>query len=228
MNDKPRRGAPANAFKDYPGLNEAYLIARDNVNLIIGGWNRKNPGNEVVQIDVPLMLFIHSCIPAALNPEPFENHSKSVRPRMQRIVYPLISSKSLDLDEFADKIMDSRAAEAFLKTWLSNKAPRRATPAKQPRPAIKDYLRDGFVAPNSKIILRYLGRSYQGHITPTGQVEMDLGRGLQTFKSPNAVLDKGLNATGVTASDRMYIIEDSGQELCLQDIRLKYIEWKGL
>jgi hypothetical protein len=47
MNDKPRRGAPANAFKDYPGLNEAYLIARDNVNLIIGDWNRKNPGNEV-------------------------------------------------------------------------------------------------------------------------------------------------------------------------------------
>lgn len=228
MNDKPRRGAPANAFKEYPGLNEAYLIARDNVNLIIGAWNRENPGNEVVQIDVPLMLFIHSCIPAELNPLPFENHTRNVRPRIQHIVYPLILKKFLNLDDFSYKIMNSQAVATFLKTWLSNKPPRRATPPKQPRPTLKDYLRDGFVAPNARMILRYLGNSYEGRITPTGQVEMDLGKGKQAFKSPNAVLDKGFNATGVTASDRMYIIEDSGQEVCLQNIRLKYIEWKGL
>lgn len=228
MSENKRRGQPANAFKEYPGLNEAYLIARDNVNLIIGAWNRENPGNEVVQIDVPLMLFIHSCIPAELNPQPFENHARNIRPRMQEIVYPLIRKKTLNLDDFLNKIMNSQAAATFLKTWLSNKPLRRATPTKQPRPTLKDYLRDGFVAPNARIILRYFGKSYEGRITPTGQVEMDLGKGKKTFKSPNAVLDKGFNATGVTASDRMYVIDESAQETLLQDVKQKYIEWKEL
>lgn len=228
MTDKKRRGQPVNAFEEYPSLNEAYLGARDNVNHIIGAWNRQNPGNEVVQIDVPLMLFIHSCIPTELEPEPFANHSRSVRPRMQSIVYPLIRAKSLNQDDFAEKIMNYERAKTFLQTWITNKAPRRATPAKQPRPTLKDYLRDGFVAPNSRIILRYLGKTYEGHITASGHIEMNIGKGLQTFKSPNAVLDKGFNVTGVTASDRMYVIEASAQEVCLQDIKLKYIDWKGL
>jgi len=228
MKDKPRRGQPVNAFKEYPGLNEAYIVTRENVKNIFNEWNINNPGNEVVQVDVPLMLFIHSCIPVELNPAPFADHSRNVRPRMQEIVYPLIRAKALDQDDFCGKIMNYERAKMFLKAWLANKKNRRATPAKQPRPTLKDYLRDGFVAPNSQIILRYLGETYKGRITVSGQIEMDVGKGLQLFKSPNAVLDKGFNNTGSTAADLMYVIDDSGRQECLQDIKLKYIEWKGL
>ena len=228
MKEKPRRGQPVNAFKEYPGLNEAYIETRDNVKNIVNEWNINNPGNEVVQVDVPLMLFIHSCIPVELNPAPFADHTRNVRPRMQEIVYPLIRAKALDQDDFAEKIMNYDSAKVFLKTWLANKKPRRATPAKQPRPTLKEYLLDAFVAPNSQIILRYLGNIYKGRITVSGKIEMDIGKGLEIFKSPNAVLDKGFNNTGSTAADLMYVIDDSGRQECLQDIKLKYIEWKGL
>lgn len=228
MTEQPRRGQPANAFKEFPSLNVAYLKARDNVNLIIGAWNSKNAGNEVVQIDVPLMLFIHSCIPPALKPQNFENHARNIRPRMQNIVYPLIRSKALDQDDFALKIMDYEAAIIFLDTWLANKPRRRANAGPQPRPKIKDYIAHGFINAGTSIYLSYKGKKYEGRIRASGMIEMNIGKGVEVFKSPNAVLDKGFDALGVTASPLMFVVDETGQETCLEDIRQKYIEWKGL
>jgi hypothetical protein len=228
MNEQPRRGQPANAFEEYPFLNEAYLVARDNVKLVIGSWNRQNPINKVSNIDVPLMLFIHSCIPPEMKPQPFDDHSRNVRPRMQNIVYPLIRAKVLDQDDFAKNIMNCERAQLFIENWLANKAPRRANSGPQPRPKIKDYIVGGFIIADSPIYLRYKGKQYKGRITVSGKIEMDIGKGVELFKSPNAVLDKGFDALGVTASPLMFVVDETGQENCLQEIRQKYIEWKGL
>lgn len=227
MSEEQRRGRPANAFEEYDYLNKAYLKARDHLNEIVDDWNRKNPGNEVIQIDVPLMLFIHSCIPKTLEPVEFEDHSARVRPRMRKILYPLIEAGRLDMVQFANWISDRNSIGKFMEQWLAAKAPKRPS-GKQPRPKVEDYIRDGFVAAGATIILRYKKRQYHGIITPDGTIKMDIGNGLQEFSSPNDVLKKGFQSVGDTASPLMFIVDESGVETCLQDIKKSYIEWKGL
>ena len=209
-------------------LNEAYIRARENILSSLEIWNRQNPDRAVSQVDLPLMHFIHSCIPSELNPEPFGNYSGKMRPRMRTILYPFIGSGEIDPDVFAQRMVDKDMAEKFLSSWLAERGVRRATPTAQPRPKLIDYIKAGFVRPRATLILRYLGETYYGCITISGQVEMDIGNGTQLFRSPNAVLSQGFNAIGVTASPIMFVVDENGVETCLQDIKEDYIKWKGL
>jgi hypothetical protein len=228
MNEKPRRGQPPNAFKEYPLLNEAYIGARDNILNGLDIWNRQHPDRAVSQVDLPLMHFIHSCIPTELNPEPFGNNTKDMRPRLRSILYPFLQSGKVEPEALAEKMIDEDLAKKFLYTWLSERGYRRATPEAQPRPKLRDYLDAGFLKPNTKLILKNRGEIYYGQLTISSQIEMDIGNGLQLFKSPNAVLAKGFNLVGVTASPIMFVVDENGVETCLQDIKEKYIQWKGL
>jgi hypothetical protein len=225
---KPRRGQPPNAFREYPLLNEAYIGARDNILSSLEIWNRQNPDRAVSQVDLPLMHFIHSCIPSELKPEPFGNNAREMRPRMRGILYPLIQSGAIDPDVFAERMVEKDLAKKFLSSWLAERGERRATPQSQPRPKLIDYIKAGFVTPLTTLILRYRGKTYYGHITTSGRVEIDIGNGPQLFQSPNAVLSKGFDSVGETASPIMFVVDENGVETCLQDIKENYIQWKGL
>lgn len=228
MNEKPRRGQPPNAFREYPLLNEAYIGARDNILKNLEIWNRQNPQRAVSQVDLPLMHFIHSCIPSELKPEPFGNDTKDMRPRLRNILYPFLQSGKVETEVLAEKMIDEDLARTFLDAWLAQRGNRRATPGDQPRPKLRDYLDAGFIKPNVKLTLRYRGKTYGGRITLSGQIEIDIGQGIQIFRSPNAVLSKGFDVVGVTASPIMFVVDETGMETCLQDLKVKYIQWKGI
>lgn len=221
------RGRPVNAFEKYPKINDAYARMRSRFRDRLKIWEEENPDNKVSQENIPLMEFIRSCIPAHLNPPSLGSDSKNIRGRMREILYPFLEKGQIDPDHFAGWISDSERMATFLNEWLANKKPRRVS-RPQPKPTIKDLMERRLIPPYSNLVLRFSGEVYTGSITANGGIEIDLGSGLKHFRSPNAVLDKGLSAKNRVAWNYFSLVNPDGSETLLAELKAEFLKIKDL
>lgn len=213
---------PLTTFKKYPQTNDAYGEARKAIIAKVNSWNRTNPyGACVGAFDVPVMLFVHSCIPDELAPPELGSSTKNLQERMRVILYPFIESGKLSDRWFASQFADFSRIDPFLEKWLSTKTGTRPR-GKQPRLGLYDFVKEKLIHQDAILHLRTKGKEFFGTITATGGVRIDVGEGLRKFKSPNEVISKGL---GESSSPWLtFFVKDStGVEVSLGEIKARYL-----
>jgi hypothetical protein len=214
---------PPNAFKEYPRINDAYGYARKMIVPMLDEFNRSHPeGLGFWAKDLPVMNYVRSCIPKHLNPPELGTSTKDIQDRMRTMIYPLIETKLLSDREFADSISDRQRIESFMDSWFQTETPSMPR-GKQPRHGLEDFVKAGLIAKGALIILRAYGKEYHGSISPNFGVKIDVGAGAKTFRSPNDVISKGLEAD-FGPWKCFWVKESSGKEILLEEIRNQFVE----
>lgn len=213
--------APANTFKIYPHINEAYGKVRKLIISLVKDFNNSNPNGEgYFAFDLPVMDYVHSCIPSRLNPEPLGTSTKDIQDRIRSVLYPLLQQELLCDREFAVWLGDDQRAAEFIREWLNQKKPSKPR-GEQPRYGLEDFIKANLIGRDAILILRVGERDYNGTIKANFGVEIDLGSGPKKYKSPNAVISKGLDLD-LSPWKCFWVKDLTGQEVLLETIKRKY------
>jgi hypothetical protein len=108
---------PVKAFNQFPVVKEAYAHVRDRLKSITAEQNRP----ELGLVDVPLWLYIHSCVPEAFRLPVLRHAASGIGPRCKKMVMPLLTSAQLDPEVYAATIRDTVRLHLFVEKWISRK-----------------------------------------------------------------------------------------------------------
>ncbi len=172
------------------------------------------------------MDYIHSCIPQHLNPAALGASTKNIQDRMRFILYPFLERKEICDREFASWVANEGRIREFTSRWLQTKSPSKSR-GEQKRFGLEDFIDAGLITRDTSLIFRCAGKTYTGKITANFWVLIDLGNGLEKFRSPDAVLQKGLNST-LKQWQYCFVKDTSGVEVNLGEIRERYRKQKGI
>jgi hypothetical protein len=218
---------PANAFEDYPVINEAYANARKVVLAIIDDFNGSHPeGLGHWAKDLPIMDYIQSCIPRHLDPPEFGRNTLKVQQRIRDILYPHLERGEFSPEQFAAWLGEADRATRFTNQWMREREPSRKR-GKQPQIELASLMDEGFLVKGAIIYFSCEGNNYQGELTASGKFRCDMGNSVEIFRSPHDAVRQTLSK--VFNQWRACTTEDSyGNMVTLEELRGRFRRLKGL
>jgi hypothetical protein len=227
MKEEPRRGQPANTFKDYIEINEVYAYMRKVIIDQVESFNRcRSDGLGHWAFDRPVMEYVRSCIPKELLPAKLGTSTLDIQERIRDILYPYLKAKNFTPEKFAKWLDDPDRAREFTRHWCNANEPQPKR-GSQPRIKLEMLIERNLIFRSTPLIFRYQGHEYVGRMSDSYQVIIDLGQGEEIFRSPDAVFKKGLK-TSLDQWDYCFVVNFDGKEIPLKILKERYKQIKCL
>lgn len=119
--------APVKAFREFPAVKDAYTQVRERLKSIT--LEKNCP--ELGLVDVPLWLYLRSCVPEIFCLPALGHAASGIGPRCKEMVMPLLISGQLDPEAFAATIRDTGRLRLFVEHWIARKPGGRVTAKKK-------------------------------------------------------------------------------------------------